>query len=145
MKNIIVVSFLEEANALEALLKLNELSTNGQITLNEHLIIRKKENGNYDRLYEKLCDKPEQELQSSIAIISHCGLAGVVTKFLKKVVEIFTIKAVGETQYDNYYQFNNGFIAEINDLMKVGNLAIIAKVSENDTAQIDSSLKQFIV
>ncbi len=41
MANIIVVSFTEEAKAIEALHKIKELDAYGDITLYEHILIRK--------------------------------------------------------------------------------------------------------
>src|SRR6476646_7352985 len=105
MANVIVVSFPEETKAMEALQKLNELESLGDITVYENVLVRKKNNGELEVLNE---NKDEGwRMLTGMGIGSLLGMLGGPVGF---VFGLYTGTAVGAVAEMDHYDFADDFI-----------------------------------
>ncbi len=141
MANIIVVSFKEETKAIEALHKIKELDSYGDITLYDHMMIRKKENGKY----ETLKDDTSTEGWRTLTGTAVGGLLGALAGPVGFVIGLFSGLTVGAVADINRYDFEKDFVKKVSNQMKVGTTAIVAEVDEDSSVFIDNYLKPFEV
>ncbi len=139
MSNIIVVSFKEETKAIEALHKIKELDTYGDITLYEHMMIRKNENGNY----ETLNDDTSTEGWRTLTGAAVGGLLGALAGPVGLVIGLYSGVAIGAVADIARYDFEDDFIKKVNNKMETGTIAIVAEVDEDSSIFIDNYLKPF--
>lgn len=139
MANIIVVSFKEETKAIEALHKIKELDMYGDITLYEHMMVRKKENDQY----EVLNDDTSGEGWRTLTGAAVGGLLGALAGPVGLVIGLYSGVAIGAIADVVHYDFEDDFIKKINNKMKPGTIAIVAEVSEESPIFIDDYLKPF--
>jgi len=141
MANIIVVSFKEETKAIEALHKMKELDAYGDITLYEHIMIRKKANDHY----EVLEDKTDGTGWRTFTGMALGGLLGALVGPIGLVVGLFSGTAIGAVFDIGRYDFEDDFIAKVNNKIKAGDITIVAEVGEDSSVFIDDYLKPFNV
>ncbi|MFS4416434.1 DUF1269 domain-containing protein [Maribacter sp. 2307ULW6-5] len=137
MANIIVVSFTEETKAIEALHKMKELDSYGDITLYEHMMIRKKENDHYEVLNDETTDAGWRTLTG----MALGGLVGAFAGPIGLVVGLYSGTAVGAILDIGRYDFEDDFIHKVNNKMKAGEITIVAEVGEDSSVFIDNYLK----
>ena len=138
MTNVIVVSFQEETKAIEALHKLNELESLGDISVYEKIMIRKKPNGESEILEE---DSSEGwRILTGMGVGSLLGMLGGPIGF---VFGLYTGTAVGAIADANHYDFAEDFIAKVENKMQAGTTSIIAELDEDSEVFIDTYLKPF--
>ncbi|HKC37115.1 MAG TPA: DUF1269 domain-containing protein [Chitinophagaceae bacterium] len=136
MTNVIVVSFQEETKAMEALHKLNELESLGDISVYEKIMIRKKANGESEILKE---DSSEGwRILTGMGVGSLLGMLGGPIGF---VVGLYTGTAVGAIADASHYDFAEDFIARVENKLQAGTTSIIAEVDEDSNVFIDTYLK----
>jgi len=138
MKNVIVASFKEEAKAIDALHKLNELELVGDISIYEQIMIRKKANGEIETL--KRDDSEGWRTFTGAAIGSMLGLLGGPVGF---VIGLYTGTAIGAIAELDHFDFAEDFMAKIEKKIPVGNTSIIAEIEEESKAFVDTELKPF--
>ncbi|MFD1553371.1 hypothetical protein DNU06_06815 [Putridiphycobacter roseus] len=141
MANIIVVSFKEEGKAIEALHKMKELDAYGDITLYDHMIIRKKANDDFDILE----DKAEGPIWRTFTGMALGGLVGAIAGPIGFVVGMISGTAAGAMLDVSEYDMEDEFVKEVTNSMKVGDITIISEVGENSSIYIDEYLKGFNV
>ena len=139
MANIIIVSFKEETKAIEALHKIKELDNYGDITLYEYMMIRKKD----DDQYEVLKDETKETQWRTFTGMALGGLIGALVGPIGLVVGLFSGTAVGAILDFSRYDFEDDFLRKINNKMKIGDITIVAEVGEENSIFIDNALKPF--
>lgn len=140
MTKVIVVSFKEEAKAINALHKLIELESFGDISIYERIMVRKKENGGYEILKENKSDG-----WRTITGMAVGGLLGLLGGPVGVVVGLFTGTVIGGITDISHYDFEGDFIKKIEKKMPEGTISIIAEIDEDNTGFIDTYLKPFDV
>lgn len=139
MATIIVIPFKEETKAIEALHKIKELDSYGDITLYEHIMIRKKDNNQY----EVLNNQTDAEGWRTFTGMVLGGIVGAFTGPIGFIIGLYTGTAVGAIWDVNHFDFENDFIKKVNNKMTTGTIAIIAEVGEDSTVFIDDALTSF--
>lgn len=139
MANIIVVPFQDETKAIEALHKIKELDAYGDITLYEHMMIRKKDNNKY----EVLNDATDGEGWRTFTGMALGGLVGAFGGPLGLIIGLYTGTAVGAAWDISRYDFEDEFIKKVSNKMTAGTIAIVAEVAEDGTVFLDEALKMY--
>jgi len=137
MSQIIVVSFMQEAKAIQALDKLSALESLGELTIYEKTMIRKKENGQYEILTQDGFKGWE-----TLTAMAVGAILGILAGPLGFVIGLYTGGAVGlvsEIREDN---FEADFIAKLEGGADVGTVSIIAEVDENSNLIVDNAMKK---
>ncbi|WP_055443456.1 DUF1269 domain-containing protein [Lacinutrix himadriensis] len=137
MANIIVVPFKEEKKAIEALHKMKELDVYGDITLYEHMMIRKKDNNQY----EVLNDQTDGEGWRTFTGMALGGIIGAFVGPLGLIIGLYTGVVAGAVWDISRYDFEDAFIKKVSNKMTPGTIAIVAEVAEDSSIFIDEALK----
>ena len=137
MANIIVVPFKDEEKAIKALHKIKELDAYGDITLYEHMMIRKKENNKYDVLN----DQTDGEGWRTFTGLALGGLIGAFAGPLGLIIGLYTGTVAGAIWDVSRYDFEEDFIKKVSNKMHVGTIAIIAEIAEDSSVFVDDALK----
>lgn len=136
MTNLLIASFQQEAEALEASNKLNELETIGDITVYEMVVIKKNADGETEVL--QVDTNEGVRTVSGMAIGALIGsLAGPVGL----VAGMFTGTLVGIAAEEDHYGFTEDFTSKLVAQLQPGETAVIAEIDEDDEVFVDSSLK----
>lgn len=138
MRNIIVVSFTDEAKAIEAMHKLTELDSYGDISIYEKIMIRKNANGESEVLKED-----SFEGWRTLTGMSIGGMLGLLGGPVGFVIGLYSGTAIGAIGDLNHYDFADDFITRTEDKLKPGTVSIIAEIDEDSSAFIDISLKPY--
>ncbi|WP_117880408.1 DUF1269 domain-containing protein [Aureibaculum luteum] len=139
MANIIVVPFKEEKRAIDALHKIKELDAYGDITLYEHMMIRKKENNQF----EVLNDQTDEEGWRTLTGAAVGGLLGAIAGPVGFVIGLYSGLAVGAIADVSRYDFEDDFVKKVSNQMTVGTIAIIAEVGEDSSVFINEALEPY--
>jgi uncharacterized membrane protein len=139
MANIIVVPFKEESKAIEALHKIKELDAYGDITLYEHMMIRKLDNNKF----QVLDDKTEGQGWRTLTGAAVGGLLGVLAGPVGFVIGLYSGLAIGAAVDISRYEFEKNFIKKVSNKLSIGVIAIIAEVSENSSFFIENAIGAF--
>jgi uncharacterized membrane protein len=132
MTNLIVLSFPDEAKAIQASHKLTELESFGDISVFEKAIIKKGADGEYTSLQSESTDG--LRLVSGMALGTLIGAIGGPVGMMVGMLSGTAIGAIVET---DYVDFSEDFVNKVSDRLKVGNVAILAEVSEDSPAFVD--------
>lgn len=138
MRNIIVVSFKNETKAIDAMHKMIELDSFGDISIYEKIMVRKKVNGECEILKEDSFEG--WRTLTGMGIGSLLGLLGGPVGF---VIGLYSGTAIGAIGDLGHYEFADDFIAKTKNKLTPGTVSIIVKIDEDSTAFIDTSLKPF--
>jgi len=139
MANIIVIPFKEEENAIAALHKIKELDGYGDITLYEHMMIRKKAHNQYEVLFYK----EEGEGWRTFTGMALGGLVGALAGPLGFFVGLYTGTVAGAAWDVSHYDFEEELVKRVSNKMNIGTIAIIAEVGEDSSIFIDDALKPY--
>ena len=139
MANVIVVSFKEETKAIEALNKIKELDSQGDITLYEFMMIRKSEHNSYDILDDDT-DKKGWRTLTGMAL---GGLVGALAGPAGLIIGLITGATVGTFIEHRYYAFEEGFMKKVHNKANTDVITLIAEVNEDSSLCINSALKPF--
>ena len=135
MTNLIVASFKEEAEAMEASRKLTELESIGDITVYEMVILKKNPDGEVVILQ---ADTTEGVTTlSGMAVGTLVGTLGGPVGLLLGMV---TGTLVGAAIEADDYGFVDDFLSRASAQLEPGTVAVIAEVEEDDPEFIDSTL-----
>ncbi|PWT98426.1 MAG: hypothetical protein C5B52_12230 [Bacteroidetes bacterium] len=137
MTNLVVLTFPDEAKAIQASHKLTELESFGDISIFEKAIIKKGANGEYTSLQSESSDG--LRLVSGMALGTLIGAIGGPVGMMIGMLSGTAIGAVVET---DYVDFSEDFVNKVSDRLKVGDVAILAEISEDSPAFIDGSITQ---
>jgi len=135
MTNLIVLSFTDEAKAIEASHKLAELESFGDISMFEKVIIKKGTNGEFTYLQTETSDG--LRVVSGMALGTLVGAIGGPVGMLVGMLSGTAIGAVVET---DYIDFSEEVVRKVTDRLKVGDVAILAEISEDGPAFVDSAV-----
>ncbi|WP_026707172.1 DUF1269 domain-containing protein [Flavobacterium frigidarium] len=139
MANIIVIPFTKEEHAIAALHKIKELDGYGDITLYEHLMIRKIEHNQYQIIFYK----EQGEGWRTVTGMALGGLLGMLAGPIGLVVGLYTGTVVGAAWDVNRHDFGEDLIQKVSNKMNIGTIAIIAMVGEDSSLFIDDVVKPF--
>jgi uncharacterized membrane protein len=138
MKNVIVASFKEESKAIEALHKLNELDSFGDIIIYDQIMVRKSVDGKLEIL--KQDDSEGWRTLTGMGVGSLLGLLGGPAGF---VIGLYTGTAIGAIADASHYDFAEDFIDKIEKKIEAGTVTIIAEIDESSEVFADIYLKPF--
>jgi uncharacterized membrane protein len=135
MTNLIIASFKQEAEAIEASQKLNELESIGDITIYEMVVIKKNEDGQ-TAVLQADTDEGVRTL-SGMAVGTLIGaLAGPVGV----VVGMFTGTLAGMAAEEDHYGFTEDFTSKVLAQLQPGETAVVAEIDEDNEVFVDGSL-----
>jgi uncharacterized membrane protein len=132
MTNLIVLSFTVEAKAIAASHKLAELESYGDISMFEKVIIKKGASGEFTYLQTETSDG--LRMVSGMAFGTLVGAVGGPVGMLVGMLSGTVIGAIGET---DYVDFSEDVVRKVTDRLKVGDVAILAEISEDSPAFVD--------
>lgn len=132
MTNLIVLSFPNEARAIQASHKLTELESFGDISVFEKAIIKKGADGEYTSLQSESTDG--LRLVSGMALGTLIGAIGGPVGMMVGMLSGTAIGAIVET---DYVDFSEDFVNRVSDRLKVGDVALLAEVGEDSPAFVD--------
>lgn len=132
MTNLIVLSFTNEAKAIEASHKLTELESFGDISIFERAIIKKGANGEFTSLQTETSDG--LRMVSGMALGTLVGAIGGPVGMMVGMLSGTVIGAVVET---DHIDFSEDVVRKVSDRLKVGDVAILAEISEDSPAFVD--------
>ena len=138
MTNLIVLSFADEGKAIEASHKLTELESFGDISVFEKVIVKKGANGEYTSLQTETTDG--LRMVSGMALGTLIGAIGGPVGMVIGMLSGTVIGAIGET---DYVDFSEDFVNKVSDRLKVGDVAILAEISEDSPAFVDGVVTPF--
>ena len=136
MTNLIIASFNEEAEAIEASHKLNELETIGDITIYGMALVKKPAQG--DAVVLQADDSTEGLRTLSGAAIG--ALIGTLAGPVGALIGMLTGTLAGEVSEDDHYGFTEEFMAKATSQLQPGSTAVIAEIDEDNDIFVDSSL-----
>lgn len=138
MKNVIVASFKEESKAIEALHKLNELDSFGDITIYDQIMVRKNADEKLEIL--KQDDSEGWRTLTGMGVGSLLGLLGGPVGF---GIGLFTGTAIGVIADASHYDFAEDFIAKVEKKIANRTVTIIAEIEEYSEVFVDNYLRPF--
>jgi uncharacterized membrane protein len=138
MTNVIVVSFKDEAKAIDALHKLVELDSFGDISMYEKVIVRKNANGECEILKQDSFEG--WRTLTGMGVGSLLGILGGPVGF---VIGLYTGTTIGMLGDLGHYDFADDFVSKTKDKLAAGTVSIIAEIDEDSSAFVDTSLKPF--
>ena len=135
MTNLIIASFTEEAQAIEASQKLNELESIGDITIYERVLVRKKADGT-----SELVQTDTSEGLTTLSGMTIGTLIGALAGPVGMLAGMLTGTLAGAAMEADDYGFAEDFVSKAADHLQPGAIAIIAEVEEDNNIFIDDSL-----
>jgi len=138
MTNVIVISFKNESQAIDAAHKLVELESFGDITVYEKVIVKKDANGQSSVI--------QSDTSEGLRTVSGMALGALVGAFAGPVgllVGMVTGTLTGAVLESDYYDFSEDFEAKVRDRIQPGTVAIIAEVYEPSPTFVDNAVAPF--
>jgi len=136
MTSLIVVSFTNEAQAIQASHKLVKLESSGSITVYEKLIVKKDPNGETTALQTDTTDG--LRTISGVALGTFVGaLAGPVGL----LVGMISGTLAGGLLESRYFNFSDDFTSKVNKQLQPGTVAIVGEIYESNPAIVDNALE----
>lgn len=135
MTNLIVASFNQEAEAVEASHKLNDLESLGDITVYEMVVVKKNPDGEVVVL--------QADTSAGLTTLSGTAigaLVGVLAGPVGMLLGMFTGTLAGAALEADDYGFAEDFLTKVTGQLAPGTSAVIAEVEEDDPEFIDSTL-----
>lgn len=137
MTNLIISTFKEEATAIEASQKLNELEIIGDITIYERVILKKHADGETVVLQADTAGGGGLTTISGMAVGALIGSLGGPVGL---VAGMFAGTVTGALVESDNYGFAEDFISGAANHLQPGMTAVIAEIEESDPVFVDSSL-----
>jgi uncharacterized membrane protein len=137
MTNLIISTFKEEAQAIEASQKLNELETIGDITIYERVILKRNADGETVVLQN---DTTAGEGLTTISGMAVGTLIGAIAGPVGMVAGMFAGTVTGAAAEADNFGFAEDFVSGAADRLQPGMTAVIAEIEESDPVFVDSSL-----
>jgi len=136
--NIIVVGFVDDDRAYEAMTTLNELATQGQIGLAEAAVVIRDDDGHIDI--------KDQVAQDGWAGTASGGLVGLLIGILGGPLGVLlggaTGLAVGSLFDLADSEDTDSALSEVSKTVKVGHTALLARVEEQSPEVIDAAMER---
>lgn len=138
MTNVIVASFEKESQAIEAMHKLYELESYGDVSIYGKALVRKQNDGKFDIL-EADSSNGWRTLTGS-AVGSLIGALGGPVGF---VVGLFTGTTLGMISDVGRQNFDESFVKKLESRIPPQTVSIIAEIDENSEIYIDNAFKPY--
>jgi uncharacterized membrane protein len=135
MTNLIIASFNEEAEAIEAAHKMHELETIGDITVFEMLVVKKNADGELDVLQTDTA-----EGLTTVSGMAVGTLIGALGGPVGMIAGMFAGTLTGAAVEADRYGFAEDFVADATGHLEPSQIALIAEIEESDPVFVDSSL-----
>jgi uncharacterized membrane protein len=135
MKNLIVISFENEAQAFKASHKLAELESFGDISIYEKVIVKKDYDGKITQLQSETSDGVR--VAGGFAIGT---LVGAIAGPIGMLVGMLSGTLIGAIAESDYYDFSDEFISKVDNRIQSGTVAILAEVDEDNSDFVDSAI-----
>jgi uncharacterized membrane protein len=135
MTNLIIAAFKEEAEAIEASQKLNDLESIGDITVYERVILKKNADGE-----TVLLQSDTTEGLTTVSGMTVGALIWALAGPVGLVAGMLTGTLTGALVETDHFGFAEDFITGVSDHLQPGMTAVIAEVEESDPVFVDSSL-----
>jgi len=135
MTNLIIAAFKEEAEAIEASQKLNELERIGDITIYELVVVKKNVDGKTVVLHSDT-----REGLTTVSGMAIGTLIGALAGPVGLVAGMFTGTVAGAAIETENYGFAEDFISKAAGQLQPGMASVIAEIEEDDPVFVDSSL-----
>jgi uncharacterized membrane protein len=135
MTNLIIAAFKEEAEAIEASQKLNELESIGDITIYELVVVKK--NGDGETV---VLQADSTEGLTTISGMAIGTLIGALAGPVGLVAGMFTGTVAGAAIETENYGFAEDFVSKASGQLQPGMAAVIAEIEEGDPVFVNSSL-----
>ena len=135
MTNLIVLSFTDDAKAIQASHKLAELEYIGDISIFEKVIIKKGANGEFTYLQTDTSDGAR--MASGMALGT---LVGVIGGPVGMLVGMLSGTLVGAAVEADYVDFSEAVVRKVTAHLNVGDVAILAEISEDGSFFVDSTV-----
>ena len=135
MTNLIIATFKEVAEAIEASQKLHELESIGDITLYEMVLVKKDAGGETSVL--------QTDTTEGLTTLSGMAIGTLIGSLAGPVgllVGMFTGTLTGAAVEADNYGFAADFVAKAADQLQPGMISVIAEVEEDDPVFVDGSL-----
>ncbi|MBN8855729.1 MAG: hypothetical protein BGO55_22870 [Sphingobacteriales bacterium 50-39] len=135
MTNLIIATFKEEAEAIEASQKFHELDSIGDITIYEMVIVKKNANGE-----AQVLQADTTEGLSTLSGMAIGSLIGALAGPVGFVAGMFTGTVVGTAVEADNYGFAEDFVSKAANQLQPGMASVIAEIEEDDPVFVDNSL-----
>jgi len=135
MTNLIIASFNQESEAIEASRKLTELESLGDITIYEMVVVKKNPDGE-----TVVLQADTAEGFTTLSGLAIGSLVGALAGPVGLVLGMFTGTLAGAAMEADDYGFAEDFLTKTADALAPGAAAVIAEVEEDDPVFVDSSL-----
>lgn len=136
MSKIIVASFKEEAKAIEASHKLDELEYFGDISIFEKIMVR----ANKYRQFEIL-EENTSEGWRTLTGMTIGGLLGVLGGPVGFAIGLIAGTTIGAVSDVSKYDFASDFVEKVQNKMPAGTISIIAEINEYSDVFVDTYIK----
>ncbi len=136
MENIIVATFTDEAQAIQALHRLGELDRENDISVYDKVLIRKGLNDEYEILKDDNTNG-----WRTLAGMAFGGLIGAFGGPIGVAIGLYVGTVIGVVFDYTHYMFEDDFIETISKNIPSGSTSIIAEVAEENSVFIDEYLK----
>jgi uncharacterized membrane protein len=136
MTNLLIASFQQEAEAIEASHKLNDLETMGDITVYEMVVIKKNAAGE-----TVVLQADTDEGTRTISGMAIGALIGSLAGPVGFVAGIFTGTLAGMAAEEDHYGFTEEVTSKLAAQLQPGETAVLAEIDEDDEVFVDGTLK----
>ena len=136
MSKLVIASFADESKAIEATHKLTELENFGDITINELVVLRKKESGEIEVV------KSEDNVSGlpTLTGLALGSLIGALGGPVGLLAGMFTGTFAGSLIELDNYGFADDFVDKVSEKIPSGSIAIAAEIEEDSNIFIDDAL-----
>lgn len=135
MTNILIASFSDEAQAVEASHKLTELESYGDLTVYEMAMVRKNLDGKIEAIKTETRDG-----MGTLSGMTIGTLVGALAGPVGMLLGMFTGTLTGAAIESDFYNFSGDFGKDYADKMTPGTVAILAEVDEISSLFVDKAL-----
>jgi uncharacterized membrane protein len=136
MTNLIVASFMNEKNAIEAKHKLSQLENYGDISIYGNAMVRTREAGKHEIL--------EEDNHNGWRTLAGMGIGSLLGAFggpVGFVIGLTTGTTLGMISDISRQSFDETFLEKVEKKMPAGTVSIVAEVDEDSEIFIDNALK----
>ncbi len=137
-ENFVVITFSEEAKAIEASHKLQDLAIRGDISMGYSVMLRKGPNGEIEALKKSSVNGDDTWSGMFIGM-----LVGMFFGPLGFLLSMLTGTAIGAGVDHSQDKFKDGFVDKVKEKLNNGRIAIITNCDESSPIFIDNAMKEF--
>src|SRR5215470_13079396 len=138
MTNLIIISFKNESQAIDASHKLNELESFGDITMYEKVILKKDSKGQ-----SSVIQSDTSEGLRTVSGMALGTLVGALAGPVGLLVGMVTGTLTGAALESDYYEFSEDFKSKVMNRIQPGTAAIVAEIYEESPDLVDNAMAPF--